>query len=295
MQTIEFEPMSVGRILDRAFAIYRNNFLRFVTIVAIIEVPLALLAIVSSSWTQTKAAARQPATFERALPSEEPRAPARRYDPSSETPSILGLVGMVVGTVLRLVGSMLCQAALIKNVSEVYLGHEITVGDAYRFALPKALTLLLAAICVGFVVGLGFLLLIVPGVIFALWFALTTPAIVVEGHSTGSAMSRSKALVAGNLGKVFAVGFLTTLLFYPVWLPLNYLFVFVGRALAPDSATLVLFMRYFASTISQILVLPISAAATILLYYDLRIRKEGFDLQMLAQSMASGQGEVSAA
>jgi hypothetical protein len=48
-------------------------------------------------------------------------------------------------------------------------------------------------------------------------------------------------------------------------------------------------------TLGQILAIPISTAASILLYYDLRIRKEGFDLQMLAQSMTAGQGEPRAA
>ena len=55
---------------------------------------------------------------------------------------------------------------------------------------------------------------------------------------------------------------------------------------------LMTFANQLASVVGQILVAPIGATAYILLYYDLRIRKEGFDLQMLASSIGSGQGEI---
>jgi len=287
--------MSVGRIFDRAFMIYRNNFLRFVTIVAIIEVPLALLSIASNSWVRTMTPARRSAGFERATAHPDTRVASRTYESSAPAPTVSGAAGQLLTVLLLLVGNMLCQAALIKNVSEAYLGNEITIGQAYRFALPKALTLLLATICVGLVVGLGFLLLVVPGIIFALWFFLTTPAIVVENRSATDGMSRSKALVAGNLGKVFAVGFLVQVITVIISVPLGYVAGRAGGVFFANSAVLQTFLIRLATTLSQVLVMPISAAAFILLYYDLRIRKEGFDLQMLAQSMMSGQGEVRAA
>jgi hypothetical protein len=295
METMQFEPMSVGRIFDRTFAIYRNNFLRFVTIVALIEVPVALLSTATSSWTQTKAA--QPQTFIERMKAAREGAPptSRPSDVVNEpAPSVIGVFGRALTFLLQLVGSMLCQAALIKNVSEAYLGNEITIGQAYRFALPKAVTLIAATICVGLVVGLGFLLLFVPGVIFRLWFFLTIPAIVMENRSATAGMSRSKALVAGNLGKVFAVGFLAFLIGLIVSFPLGYVGGYVGTAFFTENTALRVFLIAAATTVSQVLVMPIGAAASILLYYDLRIRKEGFDLQMLAQSMMSGQGEVRA-
>lgn len=294
MQTILFEPMSVGRILDRAFAIYRNNFLRFVTIVALIDVPIALISTASSSWVGTKVPARQRTMLERMRAQQDARSTTRQYDTSAGAPSPFSCLGTAVTVLLTIVGAMLCQAALIKSVSETYLGNEITIGQAYRFILPKSLTLVVATIFVTLVTWLGLMLFVVPGVIFGLWFSLTTPAIVAEGHSATNGMSRSKALVAGNLGKVFAVGLLATLIAYVILLPLSYLGGLAGRMLFADHVALVSFMRHFAATVGQILATPISAAASILLYYDLRIRKEGFDLQMLAQSMTSEQGQARA-
>jgi hypothetical protein len=65
-----------------------------------------------------------------------------------------------------------------------------------------------------------------------------------------------------------------------------------GRILFTRNVLLGDFINQFFTLIGQILAIPVGAAAFILLYYDLRIRKEGFDLQMLAQAMSSGQGDV---
>jgi multisubunit Na+/H+ antiporter MnhC subunit len=61
MQAHEFEPMSIGRILDRTFKIYKDNFIRFITIVAIIQVPITLLMIISTSFLQRGVPARNEA------------------------------------------------------------------------------------------------------------------------------------------------------------------------------------------------------------------------------------------
>jgi len=262
MQAHDFEPMSIGGILDRTFRIYKDSFIRFITIVAVIQVPIALLAIISTS------------AFQRGVP-------VRQQDS--------GYTVMVTG-ILALLGQALCSGALTKSVSESYLGNEISVGQAYRFVLPKVLTLILAGICVGLVVGLGFLLLLVPGIIFSLWFALTTPAIIVEDLNATKGMSRSKALASGNLGKIFSVVFLVWLLAMVVLMSAGYAGGFLGSIVFPSNVMLNVFLNQLVSVIAKILIAPIGATAYILLYYDLRIRKEGFDLQMLAESIGSGQG-----
>lgn len=296
METIAFEPMSVGRIFDRAFVIYRNNFVRFVTIVALIQVPLGLLTIAAGSWAETRTA-HQPTLFERVMNRPQTRSAARPNEMSNaraEEPNLLALFGKLFARLLEIVGVVLCQAALIKSVSESYLGHEITVGQAYRFILPRAGTLGGAALAVGLVTGLGFILCIVPGIIFSLWFSLTTPAIVMEGHGAGAGMTRSKALVAGNLDKVLIVGFLGTLMMLVLVYSLGFLGGMIAGWVAPGNATFLTLLSDLATTIGQILIMPVTAGASILLYYDLRIRKEGFDLQMLAQSMMAEPGEARA-
>jgi len=297
MEVVQFEPMSVGRIIDRTFTIYRNNFLRFVTIVAIIQVPIALLSLVSSSFLWAGVPAHRqvaPESSDDTATDFETRSETRpravREDFAAPGLAIVGCLGTVFSSLLMMVGAMLCQAALTKSVSETYLGREISVGQAYRAILPRFLSLLGASLLVGLAVWFGFLLLIVPGVIFALWLFLTTPSIVVENQRAIQGMSRSKALVSGNLGKVFAVAFVAGLIGFAINMPTSYLGVLIATLLGRDNPLLGTAVSRFIGVIGQILATPIGAAASILLYYDLRIRKEGFDLQMLAQSAGSDQG-----
>jgi len=302
MQVHEFEPMSIGRILDRTFRIYKSNFIRFIAIVAIIQVPIALLMTISTSVLQRGAPAQQEIDFEQLkqdarlnpedIDVEELRT---RFDNTTEEESspimfIFGGIGMAVGGILSMLGHVLCRGALTKSVSESYLGNEITVGEAYRFVWPKFLTLIGAGILIVLAVYAGLLLLIVPGIIFGLWYTLTTPAIVVENLKARKGMSRSKALVSGNLGKVFSVGFLIIVISWVVSIPFGFAGGFLGSILFSNNMMLMTFVNQLASVIGQILIVPIGATAYILLYYDLRIRKEGFDLQMLANSIGSGQG-----
>ena len=142
---------------------------------------------------------------------------------------------MVVTSILSMLGHILCRGALTKSVSESYLGTEITVGQAYRFVWPNFLNLIGAGILVVLVVYLGLLLLVVPGIIFGLWFALTTPAIVVENLKVIEGMSRSKALASGNLGKILSVGFLIIVISWVAAIPFGIAGNFLGRILFANS------------------------------------------------------------
>lgn len=304
MPAQEFEPMSIGRILDHTFRIYKNNFIRFITIVAIIQVPLALLMAITTSALQRGAPARQHAYVEKSGQDAERDSRDADFEESKTRPDdvweegpnpaifLFAGIGMAVIGILSMLGHVLSRGALTKSVSESYLGNEISVGDAYRFVWPKFLTLVGAGILVVLVVYAGLLLLIVPGIIFGLWYSLTTTAIVVENLKAVKGMSRSKALVSGNLGKVFSIAFLIVLISWVVSIPFTLVANFVGAILFSGNMMVRTFVNQLASVIAQILIVPIGAIAYILLYYDLRIRKEGFDLQMLANSIGSGQDDT---
>lgn len=294
MQAHEFEPMSIGKILDRTFRIYRDNFIRFVTIVAVIQVPIALLMLVSTSLLHRGVPILRQSEYERSAQDVDQDTGSLGRDESDPFMALLGGGAMLLGGIIGMFGHVLCRGALTKSVSESYLGNEITVGQAYRFVWPKLLTLIGAGILVTLVVYLGIILLVVPGIIFGLWYSLTTPAIIVENLSATRGMSRSKALASGNLGKIFSVGFLIIIIAWVAGMAFTYPVHLLGPILFHDNAMLKIFVSQLFSVVAQILVVPIGATAYILLYYDLRIRKEGFDLQMLAHSIRSGGGVADA-
>lgn len=304
MQAYDFEPMSIGGILDRTFKIYRDNFIRFVTIVAIIQVPIALIMIVSLSVlqrgvpVQNRRASDQSVRETRQNPENfnfgRRRTSTNNAGQDENNPFVffVGSFGMMISGILGMLAHILCRGALTKSVSESYLGAEITVAQAYSFVLPKFLTLIGAGILVVLIVYMGLILLIVPGIIFALWFALTTPAIVVENLKAIKGLSRSKDLASGNLGKIFSVGFLVIAISWVIGIPFSVVGGFLGRILFSNNMMLMTFVNQLISIIGQVLIVPIGAIAYILLYYDLRIRKEGFDLIMLANSISSEQGGI---
>ncbi len=278
MPATQFEPMSVGGILDQTFRLYKQHFARFLAIVAIVQVPIGLIGLLLVA----QAGMLDPEMVEAGGAAAEPEFPV--------SPG-LAAIAAIFAVFLTVLGLTLCHAALIKSISESYLGNEVSVGEAYGFILPKLLTIIWAGIVVGFVVMLGFFLLIVPGIIFTVWYALTIQIVVIEGRGATDAMRRSKELTSGNRGKVLAVILLAALLEVIVSLAGDFILGFVAGMVLPDTESVLLIAQSVINIITGVLAAPISATAVILLYYDMRIRKEGFDLQMLAQTLGAEQSE----
>jgi len=247
MEKREFLPLTTGQVLDEAFRLYRAHFVRLITIAAIGQIPIALLVM------------------------------------SGIIP--LQLQGLTA--LAALPAGMLLAAALQKAVAEFYLGGDISVGAAYRFIFRRFFRVLWASILFTLLIMLGSMCLVAPGVLFAIWFCLTIPLIVTEDLTTWQAMSRSKALVAGNLLKVLVIGIAFILIswiiqFLCVGLGMAAGYLFLGNERGLD----MLLVQQFSQSVGQMLTAPFTAGWMMMLYYDMRIRKEGFDLEMLAQEMA---------
>lgn len=271
-----FEPMSVSGILDRTFRLYRRNFVRFITIAAVVQVPLLIVGLVPTVLSrklfdpqQATWAAGEPPPIEVLLPA-----------------LLVTTISLLVYMVLAVVGSTLSSGALAKAVSESYLGRESSVAEVYRFVLPRFGSLLGASLLIALLTLVGYLVCVVPGVLVSLWLAVATPAIVIEGAGAIDGMQRSKALTSGNLGKVFLVGLLTVLLALVIQWPVVWLAGLLGKYLSREvSVALGVIVQQVLAFPMQLIATPIISTALVLLYYDLRIRKEGFDLEVLAQSM----------
>jgi len=143
---------------------------------------------------------------------------------------------------------------------------------------------------VGFLVGLWSLLLIVPGILKAIEWSLAVPAKVLEDKSASEAMSRSSDLTEGNRGRIFVIWFLFFVLSIGVSMLLQWpIRIGAGGARSATAvqhvavgwqvATLV------AAFISECLVGPLATIAFALVYYDERVRKEAFDIQLMMASL----------
>lgn len=245
-------PLTLGEVLDTSFGIYRRLFLPLLVVsVATQTIPLAIGVFVESAG----GIGQQPA---------------------------LWLLSVGLAVVFGAVGS----AASTFLIAETYLGESLSWQDAFLRSTPFMGRLIATSLLVSFLIALGMLLLVVPGLILACGLILSTPALVLEDIPRPTdALARSWTLTRGFRLKIFAslLVALVLLLIPPVTLGA---FVAVGSGtVAETTAVLVMLI---VQSILQILVYPYFYVLITVLYYDLRVRKEGLDLEMLATSLQQG-------
>jgi uncharacterized membrane protein len=270
----EFKPMGIGDILDTSIKLYKGNIGRFLGAAAVVYVPLALLgAFISTLMVMHAQAATAQAVAQ------------ARAGGAVHLGSLagVGFGGSMVMAVVFTLATMLVNAALIKMVSEAYLGRAVGIAETYSYATRRLMTVLGASLLATLVITVGYMLLVVPGVVFSLWLAFVTPVVVVEGSGAVAALKRSRALASGNLGKIFGL----SLVLLVVALVVGSVFSIVEGAIIRGPGAGTVLLRTFLSQGVTTLLQPFFSACWILLYYDLRIRKEGFDLEMMAKSLGT--------
>lgn len=111
--------------------------------------------------------------------------------------AILGIVSWVVGSIMN--------GVCVKYASELIEKGEAKLGEAFNFTIYKLLSLLAATLITGILIALGFIALIVPGIILYIMFYLVVPVILIENISVIDSLSRSRKLVSNRWLKTFAL------------------------------------------------------------------------------------------
>ena len=247
MAAVEFAPMTIGQILDRTFKLYRENFARFLAIIAIVQVPASLITIAALVGVGIGTAA-----FGEGV--------------TMASSAAIGLLLVVCGGVLvSMAVQALGHAALTKSISESYLGRESTVGQSYRFVLPKFPAILAAGILVAILTIMGLPLCIVPGILVMALFCLTAPAIILEDLGPIKGMSRSGSLTTGNFGKVLGLVLIVFLIVLVASMSLQFIGVVISFIAVPDNEFAKLLIGQVFSLIGQVIATPIGGIASILL------------------------------
>jgi hypothetical protein len=135
------------------------------------------------------------------------------------------------------------------------------------------------------------LLLIVPGVILAVGLVLAIPAVVLEpGLSPMKALSRSWQLTRGSRWRIFGLGVVLLVLIYVPVIAIGTIFAVLLPGSMPagptaGSAMLAAVLALAITGLVQIFIYPLFYCVLTITYYDLRVRKEGFDLELLASQL----------
>lgn len=286
----ELRPLSLGEILDRTFSIYRQNFLLFVGITAIPHLlTLALnLAQVTLGRTTTTSGTVALST---ANPSHVQGASA------SAGLMAFGIVGALVAVVVYLIAYLFSQGGTIYAVSDLYLGRPTTIGASLQRMWGQLLNLFGVSVLNGMVVLVATVFLIIPGIYMACRLITCVPAALLEDLGARASLERSFALTKGSAGRAFLIYLIYAVMLYAIIMVFMFpsLLLVAMAAKNPGMAWISLALMQVGSFVAGILVGPFLLIATSVFYYDLRVRKEAFDLQMMMDPSGTVTPTVSTA
>ncbi len=273
----DLKPMDVGEILDGALTIYRRHF-RLLVQLGIIAL---WLPVAVSVYIQLSGGPQQ------------------------------HIVLAVFTALVQYLASLLLTAGAIRIISDSYLGRSPRLGDAIALGAAEIWPLVVVGLGKAIVVGLCVLLPAIGAAIFipalargwtavavlvglalvfaGFWlvifvlcgYAVTTQVVVLEElGSAFDAFGRSWDLTRGFKRKVLATAVVAFLIFsLPAMMVGGLRGVFLERSPAAAQALTVV------SALLPIIMTPLLACVFTLMYYDLRVRREAFDLQVLGQQL----------
>ena len=267
----EVRAMSFAEILDTGFRILRNDFSLLVGIAAVIYVPPQVLsALIAHNADMTLS----PAT----------------------------IAAGAITVLVVIVGWPIVFAAITYAIGQLYLGRPVSFGESLRFGasilFPLAGTTLLYWLAImgglvpllifaiftslgylGLAIMAAFILLIVLGVFgiyLALAFMLIWQVMVLERVFGTAALRRSRELMRENIMRGAGIMFVCGLIVGVLGLVLETAFGFIP------------WLGPIASALAQAAGATYSAAVAVVLYFDIRCRKEAFDIEHLARLVESG-------
>jgi hypothetical protein len=266
---LRLRPLEIGDVLDETFRMYRRHFFLFAGISVVLAIPAAALSGYSTFALF--------GGFLQALNSGQ--------NPDTNT-VMSSLVVLGAGYLLNFFLSPFTFGAVIYAACESALGRPVTIWGALRGVLRRYFAIL------GYVFLLDLMVLLFC--LFPLWIWIAVgwvavlPVIFIEKSGLVAGMGRSWRLVEGRWWRTFLILFLIFLLS-----------TFVSQALAAfliiaQQVVGIIASNYLVLAVSQsfavlvaALVNPVVQIAVVLIYFDLRVRREAIDLFQLAQRVAT--------
>lgn len=248
-----YGSFDLGRVIQRTFAAIRQNWAIFtIASVVLVGVPTLL-----QTYGQMSMTGLGPAPF-----------------------NGTGLLILGIGVVLWVVGYCMLQGLVVKVSVSGLNGKAMSTGAAFEAGLKLFLPLLGLGIIVGLGTALGYILLIVPGVILAVMWSAATGALVVEGRGIFDSLQRSRDLTRGYRWPIFGLAVIYMVVSFVIGLLVSGVGMATGGSFLDGSPNLAISMA--TNAISNILSGVIGGAGAAALYYELRSAKEGVGPEQLA-------------
>ncbi|HYW92910.1 MAG TPA: YciC family protein [Gammaproteobacteria bacterium] len=252
MAILSGEPRGIGQVLDTGFRLYfksiRKVFLLAVLAILVGEAPMFWML----AWV-------------------------RGVNPRSR-PELLAQLpaGFFVLLVVAGLSGLLLYGAVLVRMHNIGRDAPARLGDALGRSFRALAWLVIATILTGLVVDVGLVLLLVPGIIFLVSLQFANYAILLERKGPLGGMNYSHKVVWGNWWRTAGVLAVIAIILLAVWYGLGLLLSLGLTAAAPGG------LKWLSTAVWVVLyslILPLGTALKLALYEDLKLRKEGIDLE----------------
>ena len=258
----QLEERGLTDILSETFVIYGRHFWKFVVLVAVVQVPATLLVF---------------------IPME-------------------GRAAALVFNFVNVIALMLAYGATIYAVGQHYVTNSVSVGGCYARVLWRVVSIVvLAVILAALMVSVLLLsevtaLAVIPLLLlaaasllgYAIYLTAAAPAVIIEGYRSLTALRRGFNLARSSEGRILGHLLVYSLVAVGMLVVLILPFGIAAVATTPEEEISTINLSpamMLGSVVVGVVVPPVTYIATTLLYYDLRVRKEGYDVSRLSSEM----------
>lgn len=295
----EIRERGVGEIIDASFKLMFRNFKAVIPFAAWIILPFQLIssAVISSAGPSLADSLKEWSDATKANPGTTIGAP-------KVTAAQIG--ALAVAGVLSLLATFVLQAAMTAYVGHLVLDGSVDRKATLRRAIKRSPVMLANALLIGliafvvlgaavlsvvFLKAVGFLI-VLPAGVFIFWlvirFSSSYPPIMLENAGPIAALRRSFFLTRGNFWKVLGALLVGGLITSIASITINSSLTAALSSLGGSNRGFEFLWSAVAGTVSTCLTAPFNAAIGVFLYFDMRVRREGFDLERLANDLGRG-------
>ena len=247
-------PRRIGEILSTALQLYRRHWRTLMAIAAVVVVPLTLLQYGIGHWFRSHGQQLQDQVI------------STSFWAVASASLLAALVALLLYQVLT--------GAITRNIAAEVAGQDLDVEQSYRFGFARLGPILVVSVLVGLATLLGLIVFIIPGIYIGVRLAVSIQSLVVEDKRGTKAMRRSWDLVGGHWWHaaftLLVAGLITGLVNAVITAPFS-----AGAWL----------LQGIAAAVATTVTLPYGALVGVLLYLDLRVRKEPLDLDTLKANL----------
>jgi len=239
--------LGLGEVISKTFDVYRRDFSKYFVLFAIVGVIVQVVTTLAQQ------------AFVLPTPPVNPTPQQFSSWFSALFAALFLLIAVIF--VVNIVFSTIAEGSAVKLASEQITRGQVSLGASIRFAVSRLLSIWALSIIVGIIVVLGFIALIVPGIILAIMFSLALPVLLIENKGVTESMGRSRQLVSHRWAKTFGtflvlgiIVIIASLIFSAITAPLGIISPIVNGILSALYQPLfpILMAVYYYSNLARI-------------------------------------------